>query len=193
MIRDTTRNPGTEDAPNYRRRRSASFVPAVRWDLEAAERAFEAQRLGQRDGEHRRRGRYDDPLAALPVIPKPVRRSWLRPSLKRFMSGRSSLGPSPRPCTTGIVGSGPESSLSQSVIWAGLDQRAGRRVERTNRTVDLQVAVCEDRVCRTTLYRLFWQHARLRYADIEDVYIFFKAAEARTEDQRQSGQRRRKT
>eukprot|EP00946_MAST-07B_sp_MAST-7B-sp1_P004850 g4850.t1 len=186
MIRDTTRNPGTEDAPNYRRRRSASFVPAVRWDLEAAERAFEAQRLGQRDGEHRRRGRYDDPLAALPVIPKPVRRSRLRPSLKRFMSGRSSLWAVAKALHDRHSRQRAlKARMSQSVIWAGLDQKelVEELNEQSRNSPDLPKSLSVRlRVCRTTLVSLVHELGMrgYRYADIEDVYIFFKAAEKHT-------------
>ena len=105
MIRDTTRSPGTDEHPTYRRRRSVSRVPASKWNLAAAERAFEAGRRRHAEEQHQEERQQHqqhqqqskstqkrgDPLAALAVMPKPVKPSRLHPSLRRFMSGRSSL------------------------------------------------------------------------------------------------------
>ena len=187
MIRDTTRSPGTDEHPTYRRRRSASYVPETKWDLAAAERAFEAG--------SRRRRRGGDPLAALAIIPKPVKSSHRNPSLRRFMSGRSSLWAVAKALhDRHHRRRALKARMAQSCLWAGLDQKelVAELNAQSRNAPDLPKALSVRlRICRTTLVSLVHELGMrgFRYEGIEDVFIFFKSAENNTSKKNTKGKR----
>jgi hypothetical protein len=200
MIRDTTRSPGTDEHPTYRRRRSVSRVPASKWNLAAAERAFEAGRRRHAEEQHQEERQQHqqhqqqskstqkrgDPLAALAVMPKPVKPSRLHPSLRRFMSGRSSLWAvamalHDRHHRRRAL----KARMAQSCLWAGLDQKelVAELNTQSQNAPDLPEALSVRlRICRTTLVSLVHELGMrgFRYEGIKDVYVFFKSAEKHT-------------
>ena len=180
MIRDTTRNPsGDNDIPNMRRRRSVSSCPVAKWDLEAAQRAFESQR--QRKG--RKSLRHGDPLAELAVIPKPATRSRLYPSLRKYMAGRSSLYVVAKALhDRHFRRRALQARMAQCKIWVRQDQKelVAELNQQSRDAPDLPEALSVRlRICRTTLVNLVHDLGMrgYRYEGFKDVYIFFKSAE----------------
>lgn len=174
MIRDLTRNPSPDkDFPNYRRRRSTSLCPISTWSIDTANAAFEARRKSTRKNR----------LANIAVIPRPVKRSLLRPSLKRFMSGRSSLWSVAKALHDRHQRQrGLRARLSQSLLWAGLDQKelVAELNEQSRNSPELPKSLSVRlRVCRSALVALMNDMGMrgFRYSDFEDVLIFFKVAE----------------
>lgn len=121
-----------------------------------------------------------DPLGGLPIFPKPVKLRHLRPSLKKFQEGRSSLYSVAYAIRENAKAARDVvARKSQSLLWSQVDAKEMR--DQLNRTrqnrpplpVDLSVRIKIARTAIANLLKMGFEG--FQFVGIEDVFIFLKA------------------
>ena len=152
--------------PRRVRRRSTCLIPASKFGA-----------IGIAGGDPGRL-KYD-PLAGLPVLRKPVKLRHLRPSLKRFQSGKSSLYSVAYALKQNASAArAVVAHKQQSLLWCAIDQKEMNNQlneQRRNRPAlpeDLSVKI---RIARTGIAQLMRQgFDGFQYDGIENVFVFLK-------------------
>eukprot|EP00946_MAST-07B_sp_MAST-7B-sp1_P004849 g4849.t1 len=163
----------TTAGPRRVRRRSTCFIPPSKFG--GAVGAGDPGRLRH------------DPLAHLPMLRKPVKLRHLRPSLKKFQSGRSSLYSVAYALKQNASAARAVTAhKSQSLLWCHVDQKEvvqQLNEQRRNRPAlpeDLSVRI---KIARTGIAHLLRQGFEgFQYDGIEDVFVFLKVKKFGEED-----------
>ena len=127
-----------------------------------------------------------DPLAHLPMLRKPVKLRHLRPSLKKFQSGRSSLYSVAYALKQNASAARAVTAhKSQSLLWCHVDQK--EVVQQLNEQRRNRPALPEDLSVRIKIDERDRSLAAARiegfqYDGIEDVFVFLKVKKFGEED-----------